>query len=278
MGRWRDLVGQLAYGAVALWIVAGPRDVRADDAPAAGEPAAYPRELWARPLLVPSGMIEADAWLVFHDYHNNDVDYTARELEPGVRVGLGGVELAAAVSLHLSLDDRSDPPLADFAPLQSVELHARHGVTSDGYVGVRVNVFTPSEAFHGYATAATLRYKTHSETRVAGIVGADLGYRSYSDDADPLAESYDHLFIDLDLRGQARMTSWLGFEASLLGHYRYRVNHDAEIGETVRYMSIEAGVSLVASLTDHLDARLSASSESLGTKLVAIGLAARGRP
>lgn len=279
MGRWNG-VRALLTGALAMTITtAAAHEARADDLADPDDPEVqlaepYSRELWARPLTLPGGMIEGSAWLWFEHYHDDDITYTEQQLVPGVRAAVGKTELSASVAIHAGVDDSSDPPLGEFSAVQRVDLAARYGLWPSGYVGLELGMVTPGSDFHGFMPGASIRYKVRSSTRVAGVLGTTMGLQLYDDDRD--GASYDFFFADFDVRGQMRASSRIGIEVGLLGPFRRRENYVDDIGRTIQYMSIEARAVVIASITKALDLQVLGSTESLGTKVLAFNLAVRG--
>lgn len=265
---------------VAVVVGAQARAAAADEPTAGDAPAttAYPRALIARPLVLPSGMLEARADVILDHYKSGDFDVTERAVAPGVRAALGGTELAAAVRLFLGQSDRSDPPLAEPPRVETLDLAVRLRILSDAYLGLELTSIWPGQPYSAYEPTVTFFYKAHPESKAAPVVGGRAGLTLVDDQEGPTPETRSYLFLEGVGRAQTQLAPSVGLEGELRLHYQRRTGYEPEPGESIANLTVAVGARAVAALTPQLDVVASADLQSQGTRLFVVGLAARSRP
>lgn len=244
----------------------------------------YPREITARPLVLPSGVFEGVIPILMTTYggvfDDDGDDLTVYGLAPRVRAGVGSAELEAGIDLLIDTDQDfgGDGP----ERLTAAFVAARYALAPDQTLGAELTAITPAADFRTLEPRLLVNHKAHLSPVAAVIasVGGGMDLSSYS--VDDASDSW--VVAATQLVVQAQVAPSIGLQGRATINYRHHLDDDDLPGDSQDQHSgfhQDYGVRVALAATPMVDVigglDLLASGE-FTAKVISFGVAMRSSP
>lgn len=243
----------------------------------------YPRALVARPLLLPSGALEASVagGAQVSDFGDESVElYT---VEPRVKVGVGGAELELASTLVMNTKQTIGDITITTERWARAFAAGRIGIAPETSLGVELTMFAPTADNPAYQGRAVIAHKAHlaaqSAVELSGFAGA-LRTTFTAADGDTTTTTVQ---LGGQLRAQAQIAPLVAIEGRAQLAYFNRTGDSMldPIFGAGEGLAQDYGIRLVGSIAPELDAFGGVDFLGVGStdvKLFTVGVAYRRVP